>query len=248
MLYAVEMNHKKEQQVGLLGGMLLSGATYTAGPTSAAAAREIKWVTGDDVTVIIPWPEHDGPWFLKVDLAEVDGRAQIVGLHVQSYIDGFDEHGQPLRIPGPHGLAEVTHAVVRGLKMGQIAESARHMFLMTTVANDLTSANDPEIKERIAQQLLELTNRGMPRRRRPAADDRVLTQVAELYREAIAAGGEPSRKPAKYIEDKLQQAGLQMDGAAVRKLIARARSRGLLAPATPRRPGFVTPRTVNPKT
>ena len=236
MLYAVDMGQKKEQQVEPLGGMLLDGATYTAGPTSAAAAREIKWVTGDDIAVIIPWPERDGPWFLKVELAEVDGRAQIVGLHIQSYIEGADEHGQPLRIPGPHGLAEVTHAVVRGLKMGQIAESARHMFLMTAAAKELTGANDPKIKERIARQLLELTNRGKPRRRRPPADDEVLSQIAELYREAIAAGGEPSRKPAKYIEGRLQQTGLHIDGAAVRKLIARARSRGLLAPATPRRP------------
>lgn len=108
---------------------------------------------------------------------------------------------------------------------------------MGATAKALTQSNAPEVKQRIARQLLELTNRGTPRKRRPPADDDVLTQIAEFYQEATAAGGEPMRKPARYVEDKLRQAGLNIDGAAVRKLITRARSRGLLPPATPRRPG-----------
>jgi hypothetical protein len=161
----------------------------------------------------------------------------VVGLHLQSFIDGFDENGQPLRAPGPQGLTEVTHAVVRALKMGQIAESGRHLLSFSETAKAFTEATDPNVRAGIARQLIELTNRGAPRRRRPMADEHFLAHIAELYREALAVGGEPRRKPAKYVEGKLRQEGLEIDGPAVRKLVARARSRRLLTPATPRQPG-----------
>jgi hypothetical protein len=216
--------------------MVASGVRVQFGPDVAAAARKVEWLT-DDPGVVLRWPDPDGPWYLRLDLANVDGRAQVVGLHIQSYVEGVDEHDQPLRVPGPRGLAEVTHAVVRDIKMGQIAESGRHLLSVADTAKALTETSDPTVKERVARQLLELTNRGTPRKRRPPADDNVLAQIADLYQKAIAAGGEPGRKPAKYVEDRLRQAGLKIDGPAVRKLIARARSRGLLAPTTPRRPG-----------
>lgn len=238
------MAQRKGLQAELLGGTVASGGvTIQFGPDSAAAAREIEWLT-DGAGVVLRWPEPDGPWYLRLDLANVDGRAQVVGLHIQSYREGVDEHDQPMRVPGPHGLAEVTHAVVRDIKMGQIAESGRRLLSLAETAKALTETSDPAIKERITQQLLDLTNRGTPRKRRPPADHNVLAQIADLYQDAIAAGGAPGRKPARYVEEKLRQAGLEIDGPAVRKLVARVRSRGLLAPTTPRRPGWVTTGTL----
>jgi len=231
------MAQRKAQRAELLGGMVASGGvTVQFGPDAAAAAQGIEWLT-NGAGVVLGWPDPNGPWYVRLDLAKVDGRAQVVGLHIQSYVEGVDEHDQPLRVPGPHGLAEVTHAVVRDIRMGQIAESGRRLLSMAETAKALIGTSDPAVRERITQQLLELTNRGTPRKRRPPADDNVLAQIADLYQEAIAAGGVLGRKPAKYVEDKLRQAGLEIDGPAVRKLVARARSRGLLAPTTPRRPG-----------
>lgn len=230
----------KVQRTELLGGMLTSGgSTLQVGPDVAAAAREIEWLTGDvkDVKVVLPWPGPDGPWRLQLDLAVVNGRPQVVGLHIKSYIEAVDEHDQPVRVPGPQGLAEVTHAVIRNLRMGQIAESASQLFAMAKTAHDFFETSDSEVQQRHRQQLLELANRGTPRKRRPPADDDVLAQIAGLYEKALAAGGETARKPAKYVEGTLRQAGLEIDGPAVRKLIARARAQGLLAPTTPRRPG-----------
>lgn len=232
------MSQTKAQPAGLLGGMVTNGATVHFGPDTAAAARNIEWLTdGDGSGVTLPWPGPEGPWLISLDLAKVDGRVQVVGLHLRSFIDGYDENGQPLRAPGPQGLTEVTHAVVRSLKMGQIAESWRQLLSLSETAKALIAATDPDLRSGIERQLLELTNRGVPRRRRPPADESLLAHIAQLYREALAVGGEPGRKPAKYVEGKLRHEGLEIDGPAVRKLVARARSCGLLTPTTPRRPG-----------
>jgi len=233
----VGMSRNKAQRVELLDGTVSSGGTTIQfGPDTAAAARNIEWLTDGD-GVNLPWPGPGGPWFIRLDLAKVDGRAQVVGLHLQSYVDGVDESGQPLRAAGPHGLTEVTHAVVRAIKMGQVAESGRHLLSLMQTAKMFIETSELTVKEGIARQLLELTKRGTPRRRRPPADEDFLAHIAQLYCEALATGGEPRRKPAKYVEGKLRQGGLQIDGPAVRKLVARARSQGLLAPTTPRQPG-----------
>jgi hypothetical protein len=232
------MAQRKAQQVELLGGTFTSGGvTPSFGSATAGAARDVEWLTDSGAGVVLPWPCPDGPWYLRLDLAKVDGRTQVVGLHIQSYVDGTDETGQPLRAPGPQGLAEVTHAVIRQIKMGQIAESGRRLLAMSEAAEALMGTSDPQARERISQHLVELTNAGGTGKRRTPAGDELLSRIANLYREAVAAGGEPGRKPAKYVEDQLRQAGMEIGGPAVRKLVARARSRGLLTPATPRRPG-----------
>jgi hypothetical protein len=234
------MASKKEQDGQGIGGMLMAGAgPIIFGEESMAQAREVEWLTDDDTRLVLGWPDAvHGPWYLEPDLARVDGRTQIVGLHIRSYQRGQDRDGNPVRMPGSEGLLELTHSVVRELKMGQIAEAVRWMFAMTATAMLYMESTEPEIKEKLSRQLLEITNRGTPRKRRPAADDEQLGQIADLYRAALAQGGEAKRKPAKYVEEKLRAAGVQMDAPAVRKLIARARSRGLLEQATtPRQPG-----------
>lgn len=90
--------------------------------------------------VSFPWPEEGGPWVVRADVALVDGRRVVVGLHLTSYTVEDDEDGATLRIPGPHGLTEVTHAVVRGLKMGQMADTARMMLAPNHAPS---SASDP---------------------------------------------------------------------------------------------------------
>lgn len=235
MLYAAVVPSRKGQTADLLG--FFGGGVRVFDRATAEAAREIEWLTDDDTPAMFPWPEPGGPWFIRVDLAVVDNRPQVVGLHLESFGRGEDEEGEPVRVPGPQGLTEVTHNVVRDLRMGQIAESARRAFAILATARVMTRTTDAAVHARMARQLLELTNRGQPRKRRPAAGVEQLQQVADLYREALASGGEVARKPAKYVEQRLRAAGLDIDAPAVRKLIARARSKQLLPPTTPRRPG-----------
>jgi len=141
-------------------------------------------------------------------------------------------------VPGPEGLLELTHSVVRDLRMGQIAESARRLFAMMATAKLVFESTEPDVRAKLGRQLIELTNRGTARKRRPAADNEQLRQIADLYRQALAQGGDARRKPAKFVEEKLRAADIDIDAAAVRKLIARARSRGFLEPApNPRQPG-----------
>lgn len=234
------MASRNVQDETLLGGLLSTGGSgIVFGEESAARAQGIEWLTGDDTRVVLGWPDAvKGPWYLDVDLAQVDGRTQVVGLHIRSYIDGRDQAGNRMLVPGPQGLLELTHAVVRDLRMGQIAESARRLFAMTTTAKLFFESTEPDVRAKLGRQLIELTNRGTPRKRRPAADNEQLRQIADLYRQALAQGGDARRKPAKFVEGKLRAAGIDFDAAAVRKLIARARSRGLLEPApNPRQPG-----------
>ena len=235
------MARRKAQDETLLGGMLLGGGSgpIIFGEESAARAQGIEWLTGDDSQVVLGWPDAvNGPWYLDVDLAQADGRTQVVGLHIRSYMEGQDQTGNRMRVPGPDGLLELTHSVVRDLRMGQIAESARRIFAMTATAKLLMESPEPDVRAKLGRQLIELTNRGTPRKRRPAADDEQLGQNADLYRQALAQGGDARRKPAKFVEEKLRAAGIDTDASAVRKLIARARSRGLLEPApSPRQPG-----------
>lgn len=88
-------------------------------------AQEIEWLTDCGAGVTLPWPEPGGPWTVRLDIARIDGRAQVVGLHIQSYAESAGGDGQPSRVPGPHGLTQVSHAVVRQIRMGQLAELGR---------------------------------------------------------------------------------------------------------------------------
>jgi hypothetical protein len=83
-----------------------------------------------------------------------------------------------------------------------------------------------------------LTKRGAARKRRPSAGTRELARVADLYRAALAAGGESGRKPAKYVHERLVTDGVDATPVQVRKWIARARRDGVLPSTTERKPGI----------
>ena len=81
----------------------------------------------DMQTVEVPWPGEGGPWRVMVDLARIDGNRRVVGLHIVSYTTVEDSDGVERWIPLPGGPSEVTHAVIRGVRIGQISEFARRV-------------------------------------------------------------------------------------------------------------------------
>ncbi|MFJ1537726.1 hypothetical protein ACIODS_04210 [Micromonospora chalcea] len=194
----------------------------------------IEWLTplpeGEDVTLL--WPDQqDGPLVLTCHWAFIDGRAVMVGLDVRTFTE---TDGQ--RQPGPGGVREVRIDDLTGLSIREIRELSRAklagMAMTKAGATRRTAERAP-----YDQVVTALTTRGTPRRRRPPAGDVLLRIVADRYREALALGGTPARRPAVYVTEQLREKGWEYDGPAVRKLIQRARQQGLLPAATPRRPG-----------
>ena len=185
----------------------------------------VDWLTPapDGTTVELPWPDENGPFLLTCHLAQVDGRAQLVGLDVRSFV----QSGEELK-PGPHGLAEVNHAMLRSLRAGEIAESAR-LKLAAELASQSRSRRGTTVqREEAGRRYVSLTapQPSRPSGFRPASEQ--LEKVAELFKEALAAGGEAATKPSLYVHHALAAEGSQISLNAVRGQIHRARQKGLV--------------------
>lgn len=205
--------------------------------------------------VKLSWTAASGsPWLVTTHWAQVDGQAAIVGLDVRSFAD-IDADGTSIREPVGDDLAEVTQAVLRGLRISQIREDARHQILRNVEHFELLSSldaasvpigADPDEWKADHEQVwaadaawavdrrTALTAKGERRQRRPPATEALLRRVAALDEEAKRLGDKAS---AKYVYERLVAAGEvqshhESSGRAqVRKWIQRARE---LPPTTER--------------
>lgn len=195
---------------------------------SAPAHQEVEWLTPapDGTPVQLPWPDADGPFLLTCHLAHVDGRTQLVGLDVRSFT--LDADGTPT--PGPAGLVEVNHPALRSLRAGEIAEAARARLAALLGAQSGTASWDTYVRTAASRKFAALTSPDRPRPtgQRPASAQ--LQRVAELFLQAIAAGGEAARKPSLYVHHALAEEGSDITLNAVRGQIHRARVKGLIPP------------------
>ena len=195
---------------------------------SATPHQEVEWLTPapDGTAVQLPWPDQDGPFLLTCHLAHVDGRTQLVGLDVRSF--SLDDDGNP--VPGPAGLVEVNHPALRSLRAGEIAEAARAKLAAVLGAQSGSKAWDDYVRSAASRKFQALTSPDKPRPTgmRPASAQ--LQRVAELYLQAIAAGGEAARKPSIYVHYALAEEGSDISLNAVRGQIHRARTKGLIPP------------------
>lgn len=194
--------------------------------------------------------------------ANVDGRAVIVGLDVRSFTDVFSDV-YPGPVPVGEELAEVSQRVIRGIPISRIRDLTREQlidaawesmlairsaplkpdgsapdesdFPVNLMSPDETVAHDQHATEQISM----LTAKGEPRKRLPPATEELLRRVAGLYTRAVASG---DKAPAKYVEEKLREAGeprLSSKGSRVqvRQWIRRARERGYLTVQSPKGEG-----------
>lgn len=214
-------------------------------PDGDAFDDEDTWLTDPlGVEFAIPWPpDVPDPQFRIVGhWRRIDGQPKLVGVDIRSFVEYPPEGGKPaFRHPASlkAGYGVVDHALLRSLRATDIADGTlkgaiQHAARMVTGQGVSTS---DATRAAYAQQLVKLTTRGEPRKRAPAADDELLGRIATLYREALAAGGTVSRRPAKYVEEQLRAGGLDVKPERVRAWIQRCRKQGLLAATTERKPG-----------
>jgi hypothetical protein len=194
------------------------------GGRSRTPNQEVEWLTPapDGTAVQIPWPDPDGPYLLTCHLAHVDGRTMLVGLDVRSFTQA--ESGPE---PGPQGLVEVNHPALRSLRAGEIAEAARAR-LAAVLAGQTGESWDDRVQAAARRRFESLTSPDRPRPTgmRPASAQ--LERVAELYLQAIAAGGDAARRPSIYVHHALAEEGSKITLNAVRGQIHRARVKGLI--------------------
>lgn len=217
-----------------------------AQPGQVSREQDVEWLTPNPFDGNQPvFLEEGSPWHVTPHWAVVDGRATLVGLDIRSFTepwirdpahpDGGYEGAREPTDPSL-GLAEVTQKVLRGVSIAGVRNgSAAHL---ASVLGTLSASLDAAYKRPTALSLhapevaSQLTRSGRPRVRRPAASDDLLSLVAGYYNEAVAAG---SKAPVKYAEDRLRAAGAPVSARGgrvqVRKLVQRARQKGLIPPA-----------------
>jgi hypothetical protein len=199
------------------------------GGRSGTPDQEVEWLTPapDGTSVELSWPDEHGPFLLTCHLALVDGRTLLVGLDVRS----FRAIGSGDVVPGPAGLVEVNHPALRSLRAGEIAEAARAR-LAAELASQSGSRRGSATQREVAGQRLEaLTTPHRPRPTgfRPASSQ--LQKVADLYLQAVAAGGDSARRPSIYVHHALAEEGSDITLNTVRGQIHRARAKGLIPQA-----------------
>lgn len=196
--------------------------------TSPAPAQEVEWLTPapDGTPVELAWPQADGPFTLTCHLARVDGRTMLVGLDVRCF--AVDAEGTP--IPGPAGLVEINHPALRSLRAGEIAEAARATLAALLATRSTSRSLDKDTRQAAARTYATLTapNRAQ-KRPRPAGSQ--LERVAALFNQAVAAGGDATRRPSIYVHQALVEDGQDVTLNTVRGQIHRARVKGLIPPA-----------------
>jgi hypothetical protein len=203
-------------------------ANDDGGARSGAPDQEVEWLTPapDGSTVELPWPDENGPFVLTCHLALVDGRTQLVGLDMRSF---RVPSGLPVPLAG--GLAEVSHAALRSLRAGEIAEAAR-VKLAAELGSQARSRRGTAADREVASRRLEMLttpHRPRPYGARPASSQ--LEKVAELFLQAVAAGGDSARRPSIYVHQALAEEGSEATLNTVRGQIHRARVKGLIPPA-----------------
>ncbi len=199
------------------------------------------------------WPEQEPLWavdFTWVPQVDATGRPMLVPVGVQ--VRSFDQvEGQPLQ-PLPAGLQPVTRGLFKTLPMAALIERSRQALVVrldefVTVAGRSTDLISGEAADALVSAIwfvaVHDAEEPPKRGRRADRDPAFYRQVAALYEAAVRGGGEPARKPAKYVERRLRESG-QIDeltkSPQVRKFIQKARELGFLPVTRERQPGWTT--------
>jgi hypothetical protein len=196
----------------------------------APDGQEVEWLT----------PAPDGaPVVLRLTchLARVNGRTMLVGLDVRSFTTDGVTAGDPGvagsigAVPGPKGLTELNHLALRSLRAGEIAEAARAKLAAMVAATAGSASWDDSVRAAAARRFEVLTspNKSRVAGVRPVSDQ--LHRVAELYLQAVAAGGDSKRRPSIYVHHALTEDGMDVSLNTVRGQLHRARVKGLIPPA-----------------
>jgi hypothetical protein len=187
---------------------------------------EVEWLTPapDGTPVVLRWPDENGPLLLTCHLAYVNGRSTLVGLDIRSFVETPEGP-----VPGPLGLSEVNHPMLRSLRAGEIAEAARAKLAAELAAQVRSRKVGAEGRDQAKRRFDQLTapQRARPTGARPASSR--LERVAQLYNEIVAVGGDQARRPSIYVHQALADEGVDVTLNTVRGQLHRAKVKGLLS-------------------
>jgi hypothetical protein len=156
-------------------------------------------------------------WHVTVHWADIGGRSTPIGVDLRAFT-GNDDQVRPTG-------GVLTAAVVRSLRIAEIIEDTRKQAPRArparTPGGEQAGRNTPT--KRCA---------GRP----PERDDGFVAEVAALYHEAKAQGGEPARKPWRYVANRLAAQGIpDVTDGQLKNWSRRAKNLGLLDTTRPTR-------------
>jgi hypothetical protein len=158
-------------------------------------------------------------WHLTVHWADIDGQATPVGLDLRAFAEG-DEI--PTQLTG--GILNA--AALRSIRIGEVIEATRRNGTWSTPIK--TPDGDPTERVQSTRGDATPTTKGSGR---PAErGDDFIAQVAALFHHAKAQGGEPARKPWRYVADQLHERGIHnVTDGQLKNWSRRAKNLGLLS-------------------
>ena len=153
-------------------------------------------------------------WHLTVYWANVDGRATPVGLDLHAFSDGGGGAGLTGGI--------LNAAALRSIRVGEVIEATRRHGIWS---EPITPPNPGSEREPMPQ-----TNPSRGPGRPAERGDDFIAEVAALFNHARAQGGEPARKPWRYVADRLNERGIHnITDGQLKNWSRRAKNLGLLS-------------------
>jgi len=145
---------------------------------------------------------------VTVHWADINGRSTPIGVDLHAFT-GNDDQVRPTG-------GVLTAAVVRSVRIAEIVENTRKRAPWAR-----RTSHSPSKGAR------QTTKRGAGRP--PDRDDDFIAAVAALYDEAKAQGGEPARKPWRYVAEQLATRGVaDVTDGQLKNWSRRAKNLGLL--------------------
>ena len=144
------------------------------------------------------WPDpENGPYSLRLTVAVLDGRPQVVGVELWGVDPLTYVHGaEPL--PAPESDTAITSSELRGLKLGELLKKFLDAF---TRESDLilgASSATEGLKTSVAEHQSQVTGAPSRRGRRPTYGPPFFAQVAKVYTDAMAQGRPPTSTVAEW--------------------------------------------------
>jgi hypothetical protein len=152
-------------------------------------------------------------WHLTVHWADTDGQATPVGLDLRAFTEGNE-------IPPQLTGGVLNAAVLRSIRIGEVIEATRRNGTWSTPIKTPDAESEP------TKQVQVTKGPGRPAER----GDDFIGEVAALFHYAKAQGGEPARKPWRYVAEQLNIRGIHnVTDGQLKNWSRRAKNLGLLS-------------------
>jgi hypothetical protein len=176
-----------------------------------------------------PWPDpRRGPWWIRYHFAEVDGRAECVGLDLQS----FRERRGRQEATTAAGPQPVTATLLRQLPVATLISEARRdqadLVEWASRAKEVGARARRAAGKQVPPFEQARRRGGRPRERGPEHFE----AVAAVYSDALRLGD----RPTKAVEQRWQVAA-----STAAKWVRQARRLGFLGPTTQGKAGGIAP-------